>query len=660
MELTFHGAAGGVTGSRTLVRGGASRALVDCGMFQGVKAMRLLNRAPFPFDPPGLDAVVLTHAHLDHSGMVPALVKAGFEGPVYCTPSTARLLELLWPDSGHIMEEDAEHANRKRYSKHDPARPIYTQAEAVEALKQVRPIRGPVDIGNLRVEWSPAGHILGASSVRLSSEGASVLFSGDVGRPTDILMKPPAPPLPADVFVCESTYGDRLHAESDPVTAMGEVVRRTAERGGITLVPSFAVGRAQALIYALWLLRERGAIPADLPVYLNSPMALDATDVLLAHADEHRLSAAEARAVFGSVRRVRSVDESRELGARREPAVILAAAGMLTGGRVLHHLRALAPDRDNTVLFVGYQAAGSRGALILGGARDVKMHGQRVPIRCEVAQVDGFSAHADAAELVAWLGSSPERPRRVLLNHGEPAAADGLRQRIGEALGWPASVVSMDERVIIPGGKGEPTSVRVPRREPAPTPPESGEPPLEPAPVREIEDIIVVCGGAQLTTPERAAAARDEAREAFAASEDEQTLWALEVAERRALNSHYHDQARRLTALATEVPYDGHRTARVVTAGGLRDAEAAGNARALVAFPGAFDTLATVFDLLRQGDGVPHIPLVLVGRDFWRRVIDLDVLAEEGLVTREALARVNFADSAAESWAAIRHFYGAR
>ncbi len=442
MKLTFLGAAGTVTGSKTLVTHGSKQLLVDCGLFQGYKNLRSMNWEPFSFDPTTLDAVVLTHAHLDHSGALPLLVKRGFRRPIFATPSTIDLCHILWPDSGRLQEEDADYANRHKLSKHAPALPLYTEDDAKRALRHLEPL--PFEqisnvTSNMKLRLRLAGHILGASSVELTAGDMTVLFSGDLGRPDDLIMRAPTPIARADHVVMESTYGDRLHDTHDAEAALGEVIKRTAARGGIVVVPAFAVGRAQALLYAIFRLKARGVIP-DLPVFLNSPMAIDMTDIYHRHRAEHRLSVEECIGMCQVATMTRTVAESRALNSLRYPAVIVSASGMATGGRVLHHIEALGPDHRNAIVFAGYQAAGTRGARLLSGERTIRIHGKDVTINAEVVSLPGMSAHADARQLVQWLATAPQPPRGVYLNHGEAGPADALRQRIERELGWIATV----------------------------------------------------------------------------------------------------------------------------------------------------------------------------------------------------------------------------
>ena len=360
MELAFWGAAGTVTGSKYLVTTGGRKILIDCGLFQGFKYLRLRNRAPLPLDPREIDAVVLTHAHLDHSGYLPLLVKHGFTGPVYCSRATRDLCGILLPDSGYLQEEEAEYANRTGYSKHAPALPLYTREDAARALDRLVPIEfeHAVDLGDgLTVRLVPSGHILGAAFVVLA-HGASVLvFSGDLGRPHDPIMRAPAIIPRADYLVIESTYGNRRHDPTDPQAELASVINRTVKRDGVIVIPSFAVGRAQTVLYSLHLLKSSGAIP-DVPVFLNSPMAIDATGIYREHRSEHRLTPAQCQAMCGAARFVTSVEESKRLNTRRGPMILISASGMATGGRVLHHLKAFAPDPRNTIVLWGFKFRG--------------------------------------------------------------------------------------------------------------------------------------------------------------------------------------------------------------------------------------------------------------------------------------------------------------
>lgn len=442
MKIGFFGAADTVTGSNYLLRHEATEILVDCGLFQGFKVLRERNWAPLPFDPSRLRDVVLTHAHLDHAGRLPLLAKHGFRGRILCTEATSDLCHILLLDSASLQEEDAERANRRGYSKHAPALPLYTRVDAEKALRLLapQPFEEPVRAGTFTVEFRPAGHILGAASALVKTSAGSILFSGDLGRPNDRIMKPPAPPADADYVVVESTYGDRRHADEDVQAMLAEVIGRTVKRRGVVLFPSFAVGRAQDLLFRIHQLKAGGAIPADLPVYLNSPMATDVTELYYRHRTDHRLSDSEARAMCHAAKVVTTVEASKQLNKEHGPMIIIAGSGMATGGRIVHHLRAFAPDARNTIVFPGFQAGGTRGALIVGGAKTVRIFGDDVEINAEVVKLDGLSAHADYSEIMAWLRLMPHRPRQVFVTHGEPAAADALRARIKRELGWPVRV----------------------------------------------------------------------------------------------------------------------------------------------------------------------------------------------------------------------------
>jgi metallo-beta-lactamase family protein len=450
MQLTFLGGAGTVTGSKYLLEHHGQRLLIDCGLFQGLKQLRLRNWAALPVQPHAIAAVILSHAHIDHSGYLPALARDGFTGRVFATPATREIAGLLLPDSGHLQEEDAAYANRRGFSKHQPALPLYTEQDARKVLKRIVPTAFDTTfepIPGVRVRFSPAGHILGAASVHVAWEGGSVLFSGDLGRNEDLIMRPPAPPPEADHVLIESTYGDRLHEASDPATAFAEVINRTAARGGVVVVPAFAVGRAQALLHLVAVLQHERRIPA-LPVFLNSPMAANVTAIYRAHASEHRLDASQCEQMCAAARIVNSVEESRDLNNMRFPAVIISASGMATGGRVVHHLKAFAPGHRNTILLTGFQAAGTRGAALAAGVKEIKIHGDYVPVRAEVANLGALSAHADRTELLEWLGKLPRAPKRVHIVHGEPVAADSLRLAIEERhRGWACSVAEHGQTV---------------------------------------------------------------------------------------------------------------------------------------------------------------------------------------------------------------------
>jgi metallo-beta-lactamase family protein len=444
MQLTFLGATDTVTGSRYLITTKSHRVLIDCGLFQGYKQLRLRNWEAPPFDPGSIDAVILTHAHIDHTGYVPRLVNQGFRGPVYCSAPTLALSKVLLPDSGFLQEEQARFANRHQFSKHSPALPLYTEEEAEMALRHFRaqPVHEPfAPCPGVEVTFTRAGHLLGASSVRLVAEGARVTFSGDLGRTHDPIMKPPEAPLESDYVVIESTYGDRLHPQEPLEDELVAALKPTLTRRGVAVVPAFAVGRAQTLLLLLARAQARGALP-DVAVYLDSPMAVDATALYLQFCTEHRLSEAECLAMAKAATLVRTVEESKTIDREPGPMIIISASGMATGGRVLHHLRRFAPDPRNLILLAGFQAAGTRGAALAAGARELRMFGETVPVRAEVRQLASASSHADADELLAWLRHLPTVPRQVFITHGEPGASDALRQRIERELRWRARVPS--------------------------------------------------------------------------------------------------------------------------------------------------------------------------------------------------------------------------
>lgn len=452
MQLKFLGATGTVTGSKYLLTSDKYRVLVDCGLFQGLKQLRLKNWAQLPIKPSEVNAVVLTHAHIDHTGYLPLFVKNGFSGKVYCTEATRDLCKILLPDSAHLQEEEAEYANRRGFSKHHPALPLYTKADALKALELLTPVpfNQDVDIGDdLTLRYYPNGHILGSAFARIHNRRTSVLFSGDIGRPNNILMKAPVQVKQADYLLLESTYGNRLHERDDPMLKLAAIINRTVKRKGVVLIPVFAVGRAQELLYYIHLLKKSGAISEDIPVYLNSPMAVDATAIFSKHHGEHRLTKEECAALNRTAHIVNSVEESRALNQMKGPMIILSASGMASGGRVVHHLKAFAPKSNNTILFAGFQAEGTRGAALVAGADEIKIHGEYVPVRAKVEFISNLSAHADYSEILDWLRGFETAPRKTFIIHGEPLAADGMRRHIEEQLHWRTEVPEYLETVSL-------------------------------------------------------------------------------------------------------------------------------------------------------------------------------------------------------------------
>lgn len=449
MQLQFLGATQTVTGSKYLIKTKEKTILIDCGLFQGHKELRLRNWDTLPVNPKEIDALILTHAHIDHSGYIPLLVKHGFKGPIYCTEATRDLCEILLPDSGHLHEEEAYYANKKHFSKHAPALPLYTREDAENCLGLfiAIPFNHPHLINHhLQFTFHPVGHILGAAYIHLEEEGVSLLCSGDVGRPNDPLLYPPQKPVNADYVLVESTYGNRQHPKDSAQQELAQIINTTYHQGGSVLIPSFAVGRAQSILYELYQLKLSKQIP-DIPVYVDSPMATDVTRLFYQHANLHKLNKTEALAVCQTANYIQSVEESKALSHLKTPAIIISASGMATGGRVLHHLRHLAPDRKNAIVFCGFQAGGTRGDRIVRGEPEVKMLGTLVPIHASVFNISSFSAHADAVELLSWLSSMEKAPKKVFVTHGEPEASQALAEKIKTELRWDCEVPHYLEKV---------------------------------------------------------------------------------------------------------------------------------------------------------------------------------------------------------------------
>ena len=456
-NIEFWGGVGTVTGSKYLVNTNRARVLVDCGLFQGLKELRERNWQEPPFDPRSLAAVLITHAHIDHTGYLPRLVRHGFNGPVYCSRGTSDLLKILLPDAGRLQEEEADYRNRHKLTKHAPALPLYTEKDAFAALELLRPIANTgesIEVApGVRASFRIAGHILGSSLVLLELEGQRVLFSGDLGHYDQPIIRDPAPPPACDYLLVESTYGDRLHDPEDPKVALARIIKDAAQRQAPVLIPAFAVGRTQEIVYLIRELEDEHAIPI-LPVTVDSPMAAAATSAYANRKEEHDEDYASILTKQRHPLRTHSMStassrqESKRLNDAKGARVIVSASGMMTGGRVLHHALRMVPDADATIVFVGFQAAGTTGRRILDGEPEVKILGQWVPVRCRVAKIGGFSAHADWQEVLRWLeGMKNGAPRQTFLTHGEPEAANAMAGHIKERFGWNVHVPQCGERV---------------------------------------------------------------------------------------------------------------------------------------------------------------------------------------------------------------------
>ena len=453
-SLTFLGAAGCVTGSKHLLDTGAHRVLVDCGLFQGLKQLRLRNWEPLPVAAKSIDAVILTHAHLDHCGYLPRLVQEGFRGRIFCTAGTRDLCSLILPDSAHIQEEDARDANRHGYSKHAPALPLYTANDAERALSQFQPVgyNRPIPVvPDLDVEFINAGHLLGSAYAKVRTGDQTILFGGDLGRFGRPVLPDPSLVEHADILLVESTYGDRLHEPDDNGDRLAAIVNATVERHGKLIIPAFAVGRVGEVIYWLKRLEESKRIPV-LPVYVDSPMAARALQFYSQRADELDPTVPPTERGVSQfctthMTTVSSPQQSMDLVASRKPSIVVASSGMATGGRVLYHLAASLPNERNTVLFVGFQAAGTRGRLLLDGAKFVKMKGREIPVAARIEKLNSMSAHADAGEIMRWLSGFAAPPAMTYLVHGEPVALEALRDRIIREKQWPAHIAAYQEQV---------------------------------------------------------------------------------------------------------------------------------------------------------------------------------------------------------------------
>jgi metallo-beta-lactamase family protein len=447
-KLTFYGATGTTTGSRFLLELGERKILIDCGMFQGPKANRLKNWDKFPVPPAEIDRILLTHAHIDHTGYLPRLCRQGFSGPVHCTDATHDLCEILLKDSAHLHEEDAYWANKKGYSRHKPAQPLYTVKDAEKSLSLFAPLHygeGLYIDDTARVKFKDAGHILGSALIDIKTgdnrRGRKILFSGDIGRPDKQLLKDPVQVFSVDYLILESTYGDRLHDEASPVDELARVINESVERGGVLVIPSFAVGRTQTLLYLIRELEEQDKIPS-LPVYVDSPMAIDTTDIFRKRISDFDIASRVLTLKGVEIFRPRQLhlcetrEQSKAINERQSQAIIISSSGMVTGGRVLHHMVQRLPHPENTILFIGYQASGTRGRSILERQPSVKIHGRQIPIKAGVEKISGFSGHADYNEILAWLLGFDRPPEKTFIVHGEPESSTALAEKIREKLGW--------------------------------------------------------------------------------------------------------------------------------------------------------------------------------------------------------------------------------
>jgi len=490
-SITFLGAARTVTGSKYLLDTGTSKVLIDAGLFQGLKELRERNWQPFPIRASDINAIVLTHAHLDHCGYLPRLVSQGFRGRVFCTAGTLDLCRIVLPDAGRIQEEDAANANRHGFSKHAPALPLYTEADAFRAISQLQPVgydrpmpvttTSPSDDGvpDVEVEFINAGHLLGSAYARIRTAGMTILFGGDLGRFNRPVLPDPSPISEADYLLVESTYGNRVHDQDDNGDQLADVISSTTARGGRIIIPAFAIGRVEELIYWLKRLEEEKRIPV-LPVFLDSPMAIEALgryqqrlaeldpelhpetgDEKAPHGRADHSDPAQERARHARherqlcafcterFRTIASPAESKQLTQSKMPAIVISASGMATGGRVLHHLKAALPDARNTILFAGYQAAGTRGRQLVDGEKTVKIHGEIVPVRAQISLVESMSAHADSKEILRWLSGFTKPPRLTFIVHGEPVAMEALTSAIHDQLGWTSKMPLHGERVTL-------------------------------------------------------------------------------------------------------------------------------------------------------------------------------------------------------------------
>lgn len=440
-----------MTGSKYLLIYGGSRILVDCGLFQGLKELRLKNWDRFPIEPKSIDAIVLTHAHIDHSGYIPRLIKEGFSGRVYCTPATLALCRILLPDTGYLQEEEAQYLARRELSKHNPPLALFTREEAERALAYFTPVDFDQEFmpaAGMKASFRYAGHILGAAAAVIRTGTTKIAFSGDVGRRHDPVFHPPARLPEVDYLVVESTYGNRRHENNDPLKDLEGIVNEAVQTKGVVMIPAFTVGRAQALMFFLSQLRKAGRIP-KIPMFLNSPMATSVTDVFCDFRALHKLSELDCKELCAAVQYVKTVDESKALNLKKGPMLIISASGMATGGRILHHLVAFAGDPRNTIVLAGFQAAGTRGRQIQDGAKEVKIFRQLVPVGARVRVLENLSAHADYQEILDWLAEAKIHPKKVFVTHGEPDAAMALKGHLADRFHWNCFVPVQDQEFTL-------------------------------------------------------------------------------------------------------------------------------------------------------------------------------------------------------------------
>lgn len=447
MKITFIGGAGTVTGSKTLVESNGIRILIDCGQFQGIKSLRELNWEPLPILPSTIDFVLLTHGHLDHCGWLPRLVNQGFDGKIYCTNPTKDIAKLILLDSAKIQEEDARIANEGKYSKHEIAEPLYTVAQAEKVFPYFRVINRKEKVvldPEIEAVFTNAGHILGACSIALHLENKTLVFSGDIGRDDDVLMFPPTKPKTADYVFLESTYGNRLHPETDPKEELEIYINNTVQKGGTVILPSFAVERAQSVMYLLWQLKSQGRIP-NIPYIIDTPMGISVLDIFHNNKKWHKLPEEEYIAMCKMFTMISDYQETIQTIYNKEPKVIIAASGMVTGGRVLSYLERYIEIPETTVVIIGYQGEGTRGRKLLEGAKDIKIHGKYYQVKATILEIEGLSAHGDQNDLLNWLSELKEKPRKIFLVHGENEPADELRIKIQEKYGYECGVPMMGQ-----------------------------------------------------------------------------------------------------------------------------------------------------------------------------------------------------------------------